>query len=186
MALHSVPLGGDGRTIYCVAASLDGLIAGPGGDLSWLETYTGTDEDYGFPEFIDSVETLIMGSKTYEQILEFGQWPYGEKPTYVATKRKLPPTEGAELRFRDGPSSALLQEIKRGSHGDIWLVGGGTLAGDMLKNNLIDEVRLFMIPVLLGAGIPLFSGIKETTRLIPAGMTRYESGVTGLDYLISK
>ena len=75
MALHSVPLGGNGRTIYYVAASLDGLIAGPGGDLSWLEIYTGADEDYGFREFIDSIETLVMGSKTYEQIVEFGQWP---------------------------------------------------------------------------------------------------------------
>ncbi len=182
MVLHSVTLGSDSKTIYYVAASLDGLIAGPGGDLSWLETYTGTDEDYGFREFIDSIETLVMGSKTYEQLVEFGPWPYGEKPTYIATKRDLPPAEGAELRFRDGRSSALLQEIKCESHGDIWLVGGGALAGDMLENNLIDEVRLFVIPVLLGEGVPLFSGIKETTQLIPAGMTRYESGVTGLNY----
>ena len=127
-----------------------------------------------------------MGSKTYEQILEFGQWPYGEKPTYVASKRDLPPAEGAELRFYDGPSSALLDEIKRESPGDIWLVGGGALAADMLENGLIDEIKLFVMPVLLGEGVPLFSGIKETVQLILTGMTRYEAGVTSLDYTVPK
>jgi len=186
MALPSVPLerGSIGKTIYYVAASLDGLIAGPGDDLSWLDTYIGQGEDYGFRELIDSIATLVMGANTYEQILKFGQWPYGDKPTYVAAKRELPLAEGADLKFRTGSSSALLDEIKRESHGDIWLVGGGALAGDMLAQGLLDEVRLFVIPVLLGAGVPLFSGMKETARLIPKGITGYESGVVGLDYTI--
>ena len=171
-----------GQIVYYVAASLDGFIAGPNGDVSWLDEYSGPDEDYGYQEFLDSVDTLVMGSLTYEKILEFGEWPYPGKSTYVATKRELPAAEGAEIKFSEGPISTLIDEIKRGSAADIWLVGGGALAGDMLAQGLLDKVRLFVMPVLLGGGVPLFSGLKETARLNPAEMTRYESGVVGLDY----
>jgi len=171
-----------GKITYYVAASLDGLITGPDGDLSWLDDFAGDNEDYGYHKFLASVDTLVMGSHTYEQILAFGSWPYDDKSTHVMTKRDLPAAPGAQVAFHSGSAVELIKNIKRDSPGDIWLVGGGLLAYDFLAHGLLDELQLYVMPVILASGVRLFSGHGQDIRFDLKSTVLYETGVARLIY----
>lgn len=120
-----------------IATSLDGFIAERDGGVDWLFT----DGDYGYAAFFDSIETLIMGRRTYEQVLGFGEWPYGEKPTYVFT-RGAPGGDHPHVEFVSGEAGALVEELRRRTSGDIWLVGGAALVSAFREQGLIDEYIL--------------------------------------------
>jgi len=164
------------KVILFIATSLDGYIAGPQGEIDWLFH----DADYGYTAFFDSVEALVMGRKTYELSLTFGEWPYGDKPAYVFT-RQTPPDD-SRVRFVAGDAAGLIAGLRARASKNIWLVGGAALVSDFLQQGLIDEFVISVHPLLLGAGIPLFeSGIpRHGLRL--AGVTPYESGLVQLRY----
>jgi dihydrofolate reductase len=145
------------RTIYYTATSLDGFIADPDHSLGWLLRQ---DHDpagpFGFDEFLGAVGAVVMGSSTYEWILghEDGAWPY-QQPAWVLSSRELPAVEG-DVRFASGdvrPIHAQLVEAAAG--GDVWVVGGGDLAGQFAAAGVLDEVVVSIAPVTLGAGAPL-------------------------------
>lgn len=170
------------KIILYIASSLDGFIAGRNGDISWLDAYQVEGEDYGYSEFLKIIDTIVMGSRTYEQVLSFGSWPYEGFKTYVMTKRQHEPAERAKVEFCSGDLDSFVPRIRRESHKDIWLVGGASLAQSFLKHRFIDEMILSIIPVILGDGISLFGRSQEEYRLELLRSESYDNGIVQLHY----
>lgn len=180
------------RNVYYAAASLDGFIAEPEEKLEWLTGFEGAGyaggEDVGdaldgAPAFFESIGALVMGSKTYEFMCAHGEWPYGERPSWVLTHRRLEPMAAApDLRFAAGEIAELDAEIKATAAGrDVWVVGGGDLASQYIAAGLLDRVQLTVVPVVLGAGLPLFAQpIERPLRLL--AVEPFASGMAGLTY----
>ncbi|GMU66645.1 MAG: hypothetical protein AMXMBFR36_29190 [Acidobacteriota bacterium] len=152
------------KTQYYTATSLDGFIATEDDSLEWLFPL-GDIGATGYPEFIAGVGALAMGSTTYEWMLrnseqviaEVGSaWPYSQ-PTWVFTSRALPRIEGADLRFVRGDVRAVFPEMRAAAGGkNLWVVGGGDLAGQFHDAGLLDEIIVQVGSVTLGRGKPLF------------------------------
>lgn len=164
-------------TLY-IAVSADGYIARADGGIDWLRPYeTG---DYGYRAFYDSVQALVMGRKTYEQALSFGEWPYPDKPSYVYTRR-LQTSPRPDVLFTRDPPATLLARLQAQGVTRVWLVGGGDLIATFRASQRIDEYWLFVIPLLLGDGIPLFgTGPAEDLALVET--QAFPTGVTLLRY----
>jgi len=156
--------------VYYVASSLDGFIATPDGGIDWLKPFEGGAEDYGYGEFYGSVEAVLMGRKTYEQCLQFPEWPYVGKPYWVFSKES-----------GNTPSSVVKEMQARGLR-RAWLVGGGKIAAAFRAEGLITEYIVSVIPVLLGSGIPLFDGPAPAEALRLLGTKPYEGGIVQLRY----
>ena len=147
------------RTQFFGAASIDGFIAEPDGGIAWLRVY----EDAGrrlYEEFLAGVGALAMGAATYEALIEeLGSepWPYEDRPTWVFTHRRQDPPDGADVRFVQGPVAEAHAEM-RAAAGDtnVWVVGGGNLLSQFVDAGLLQDLRLTVVPVVLGAGVPLF------------------------------
>ena len=171
---------------YYVACSADGYIADADGGIGWLDNFQGAGEDYGYKEFFDSMDGLVMGRKTYEQIRGFGSWPYGEKPCWVFSRQEI--EVGENIIAVDTIDSLLhAKQCEEGSVERLWLVGGGALAGWFASQNLINRCMIFVMPCLLGNGIPLFGAEGVQTTGGPAMLqldqsVRYTNGVVQLDY----
>jgi len=158
-----------GITQYYTATTIDGFIADADNSLSWLFEVPAGDDEVGqevrFAAFMAHVGAIVMGSTTFEWVIEHEQllehpekWRafYGETPTWVFTHRALPSFEGADIRFVKGDVRPV-HEAMADAAGDknIWIVGGGELAGQFADAGLLDEVQLSIAPVTLGAGAPL-------------------------------
>jgi len=168
-----------------IATSLDGFIARPDGGLDWLDAVQSPGEDYGYHSFFDSVDALLLGSGTYETVRTFSEWPYGDKPCYVATSRSWGPL-GHEVFVRGNPVELARQLAQRG-HSRVYL-DGGRLIRAFLATGLVADMTLSVIPILLGAGIPLFREIgKEPSYgehpLKLAASQSYPSGLMQLKYV---
>ena len=148
------------KVILYIAMSLDGYIAKEDGSVDWLED-TGEDTEGTYLEFYGSIDTIIMGRKTYDQILTFGEWVYKGKDTYVLTSDITRVPEKPNIEFRNDEIEDLTTELKQKSGSNIWLLGGAGIINTFLEKNLIDEYRIAVIPVILGAGIPLFTAGTE-------------------------
>lgn len=154
------------RFVYYLAATLDGFIADEDDGLEWLTGYQGeaamdtrANVQEAMRNFGESIGALAMGSATYEWMLRHASsWPYGERPTYVFTTRgELEPIAGANLRFVSGDVAPLGDELRESAgERDFWIVGGGELTVDFAEAGLLDQVIVTMVPVVLGAGKPVF------------------------------
>ncbi len=142
------------KVIYYAAISIDGFIATSDGGVDWLEAFSSGEEDYGYTEFFNSVDALILGRKTYNQVIGFGDWPYGEKNTWVLTKGNIEPVRPTIHSSNESPSDLVMQLSEH--HEKAWLVGGGNLARSFADQDLIDEYMLFAMPCFLGQGVGLF------------------------------
>jgi len=150
------------HVILYIATSLDGYIAGPSGEIDWLFS----DQDYGYTEFFAGVDTVVMGRKTYEVSLSFGDYPY--KETRVIVYSRTPREPNQQATFVSADVAGTVAELKRTPGKNIWLVGGGEIVAECLRHDLIDEFRVFVHPIILGSGIPLFThGLP--TRVLHAG-----------------
>jgi len=166
--------------VYFVAQSLDGYIAGPAGEMDWLQAFDSPGEDHGYADFIAGIDGLVMGRDTFEVMRGFGVWPYGEKPCWVMTHRdaahfgELP--KGVQLTHQRPSLIATRWEalgLKR-----VWLVGGGQVAAQFARDGLLEEIVLATAPVCLGRGRPLFAeGDFEPQRYTLQASTRYDSGI---------
>jgi dihydrofolate reductase len=181
--------------VYYVATSLDGFIATPDGGIAWLAPFEASGEDYGYAAFYASIDALLLGSRTYEQVLTFDPWPYPGKLCWVFSRRPLSPARTEVTVTAQSPRSVANELDARGIR-RAWLVGGGELAGAFRAERLISEMIVAIIPLILGAGIPLFgappadlrrgsaaaqgSSAGEPLRL--AGHTVYPNGVVQLRY----
>lgn len=145
------------QVVYYVAASIDGFIAPPDGSLDWLSPFSGTGEDHGYADFYGSIDALVVGARTYEQMLGFGDWPHDDRPVTVMSSRALPAAaEGITVSPLD--PDAVVDGLVSAGHRRIWLVGGGTLASSFAEAGLIDEYVISYLPVLLGSGVGLLGG----------------------------
>ena len=183
---------------YYVASSLDGYIADTDDGLDWLTSYEGAydgpqaepgpmSNDGPYDRFYAEVGSLVMGSATYEWLLEHlddpaAGWPYKGKPCWVMSSREHAPLEGEgiDVRFANGQVDQLHPELAEAAGGkNVWLVGGGGLASQFSDAGLLDEVLVTIVPVVLGAGKPLFErGLAKPMQLI--GTSVFENGMTEL------
>jgi dihydrofolate reductase len=161
-----------------IASSLDGYIADKKGNVDWLFT----DKDYGYSEFFNQIDTLIMGNKTYQQILGFGEYPYPGKEAFVFSTR-LHGQQDDHVKFVGEELTNFIYNLRQSSGGDIWLVGGSQVIQFFLENGFLDEIILAIHPLILGDGIPLFlnsHNIKKTLKL--RNIKTYDSGLLQVYY----
>lgn len=166
-----------GKVVLYVAASLDGFIATSDGDVTCLDKYQGSEEDYGYHDFHERLGASIMGANTYEKALTLIGGINKKLPTYVVTQRRLPVHPDAEVILHSGSLSDLLRKIKKRTKKDIWLVGGGRLTQSFLKEKLLDEIVLSTIPIVLGEGISLFGNTRKEVNLKLVETRVYEIGI---------
>ena len=168
------------KIVLYIAMSLDGYIARDNGDIDWLSMVEFNNEDYGYKDFLKSVDTVIMGRRTYDQVLTFGDFPYKGKKCYVISRTTRPKDDHVE--FWNGDISKLISEIQQKDGLNIWLVGGAQIVGEFLSKNLIDEYIISIIPILLGKGILLFRSDMQEIRLQLRRNIAYPSGLVQLSY----
>lgn len=174
------------KTIFYVAASLDGYLADENGSVDWLMPFQNAPYDYGYADFIASIGHVITGSKTYEQAKDFpGGWNFPNKKTWVFTQRNLE-TEGREdiVLWRNSPAE--LMTLLRSEPKNIWMLGGAQLATAFFNGGLVDELVLTQIPVVLGKGKPLFEGISGQLKLDLKKVEQFPNGVVQLIYKVDR
>lgn len=192
------------KTQYYCAASLDGYIAEADDSLAWLLEYEGSFEGAGvepgpmaeggaYERFYEGVGALISGATTYEFILEHlaedGEWPYRGKPYWVLSSRdqRLPKGEGVDVRIADAAVADLHDEIMTAAGGrNLWIVGGGDVASQFAEQGLLDELLVTVVPVVLGAGKPLFGSRLPGGSMQLLGMRAFETGMVELRYEIRR
>lgn len=133
------------------ATSLDGFIADAEGGIAWLSDYDGA--DYGTEAFMVSVDALVMGRTTYDQVRTLGDWPYPGKRVWVLTSRPLDDAAPPGVKAMTDPTALI--ETLRTRGGLVWVVGGGRTVRTFLDHDAVDEIEVFVMPILLGGGIPL-------------------------------
>jgi dihydrofolate reductase len=143
------------KVIFYLATSKDGFIADKEGGVDWLPTpSTDFGHDFGYKKFYDSIDTIAMGSKTYEQVIGFGEWAWSGKPTYVFTHRPLP-SISPDIHFVCDDIEAFLKKIEESGSKNLWLLGGSALADSFEHCGRIDEYIVTIVPHILKEGIPL-------------------------------
>lgn len=165
------------NVILYIATSLDGFIAGPNGEIDWLDKYQGGTEDYGYGDFYKNVGASIMGANTYEKSLTLNDGIDKKMPTYVITRRELQIMANANITLYSGSLSELVNKIQKKTKKNIWLAGGGQLTQSFLKENLLDQIILSIIPVILGEGITLFGNVKKEINFALVKTKSYKSGI---------
>lgn len=170
------------KLILFIACSLDGFIAEKDGGLSWLDMVATEGEDYGYSKIAEQTDTFILGRKTYDKVLTFGMpFPHDSRQTYVITNTPKPSVNN--LHFYNGNVADLLNDIRKHDGKDIHLDGGGQLIHTFMKDNLIDEYIISVIPTLLGDGIPMFvAGDKPQINLELISSKAFLSGLVQLHY----
>ncbi len=177
-----------------IATSLDGFIAKEDGGLDWLDAASETvreGEDCGYAEFFNSIDVLVMGRKTYEKVLSFGAWPYGDKRVVVMSQRPI------DFQDRDEDSDLVPACVTRSSENPTTLVArltaegakhlyvdGGQTIQRFLAADLIDEMTITVIPILLGKGIPLFSSCGREIPLTHLSTQSYDWGFVQSRYAV--
>lgn len=146
------------KLILYIAVSLDGYIAEKDGGISFLNETPGPSPDLGYEKFYQSLQAIILGGKTYRQIkqeLSPDEWPYEGMPCYVCTRQEHP--DDPNVQFTSLPPGRQMLDFVRGKHtGNIWLMGGGEIVRGFMRDGLIDQYYIYVMPVALGDGIPLF------------------------------
>lgn len=151
-----------------IAASLDGFIAGPDDDLSWLPTEAGPEGEgaLGYEAFMAEVGAMLMGRRTYDVVNSFeGDWPYGQTPVLVATHRDLEPF-APTVRAVSGSMDTMLDAALEAAAGRDVYVDGGALIQAALEVGRVDELIVTLAPVLLGGGVPLFGALSKRRDLV--------------------
>jgi len=166
------------RVVLYIAQSIDGYIADEGGGVSFLDAFHTDGEDYGYDAFFASVDTLLMGRKTYAHVLAMGPWPYGERRTVVLTKGALVDVPTPAVRTFSGEPAELVDELRASGADRAWLVGGGDVVRAFLDADLVDEMQVFTVPRMLGDGVPLFPPSTRGARAWR--LTKCETFASGL------
>jgi dihydrofolate reductase len=166
-----------------IGTSLDGFIARANGDLDFLPP--GGGEPHGYVEFMTTVDALVIGRKTFETVLTFDRWPYGEKPVFVLSTRPLAsaPVGAAVQRMSGDPLEIASQLAARGIR-HIYVDGGITIQR-FLQAGLIQRLIITRVPVLIGTGIPLFGTVPRDIVLKHVGTRQYASGLVQSEYEIA-
>lgn len=174
-----------------MVSSLDGIIAKKDNSVLWFETtsnyekgVTGQDPT----EFLKGIDCYVMGSRTYEHALELSKsygWAYGDKPTIVVSNRKLP-VDRPNVEIYSGDLNTLVNNRLKSEYKNVWLVGGAILAKEFIRLKLADEIRLSIIPIILGNGLLFFDQVGMEYPLHLKDVTAYKNGMVELWYEIRK
>ena len=168
------------KVILYIAQSLDGYIATKDGDVAWLDKFN-ADAEYGFNEFIQGIDTVVQGNTTYQQFKD----KHLGKNSYVFTKNADSLSEEGVV-FVKGNIKKFINSLDGESHKNIWLVGGSNLLSSFLNERQVDELIIFIMPIILKEGIPLFSNIETSPQISLKSIKKYQNGVVVLHYIINK
>lgn len=164
------------KVILYIATSLDGYIASPDDNLDFLSVVEQEGEDYGYAQFIESVDTVIVGRKTYDKVLSMGfDFPHSDKESYIITRTPKPAI--GKIQFYTEDVKTLILKLKEQEGKNIFVDGGAEVVNLLLKDNLIDVFCISIIPVLLGDGIRLF---QDNRPELPLKFVRSETFKSGL------
>lgn len=166
-----------------IAMSLDGYIAKPNDDLSFLKLVEKAGEDYGYREFTDTIDTLIIGRRTYDYVLKNvgpSHYDNGQRDVYVITRTERPNV--GRTTFYTGNLTELVKRLKSENGKNIYCDGGAEVINELLKHDLIDEFIISVIPVLLGNGTRLFKDGRPEQTLELVTTKTFETGLTQLHY----
>jgi dihydrofolate reductase len=169
-----------------IATSVDGFIAREDGSIDWLPTGENeAGEDYGYKDFMDSVDALVMGRNTYDMVLSFGSWPYGEKPVVVLCSNpiEIPEAIANTVTGLSGTPSIVVQRLKEKGYKHLYIDGGKTIQGFM-KAGLIQNLIITKIPILIGSGISLFGELPHDFRLHHLDTIQFDNGIVQSKYEI--
>jgi dihydrofolate reductase len=166
-----------------IATSLDGYIARPDGTFDWLPD---DPEPHGYTEFMSTIDAIVIGRKTFDTVLSFGGWAYGKTPVVVLSSRaaELKAPEGAKCDFMSGTPHEIVARLEQRGLEHLYVDGGVTVTG-FLEAGLIQRLIITRIPVLLGAGIPLFGNLTHDIRLDHVSTRSFPSGMVQSEYVIA-
>jgi dihydrofolate reductase len=167
------------RCSVFIATSLDGFIARPDGGIDWLARVERSGEDYGYQAFHDSVDTLIVGRKTYETALGFPAWPYGDRRCIVLSHAERQARHNEEF-YRGAPAELVARLTTEGCQRAY--VDGGAVIQQFLAAGLITDLTVSIIPILLGDGVRLFGPLGRDLPLALVSSRAFESGLVQLEY----
>jgi dihydrofolate reductase len=164
-----------------IGTSVDGFIARPNGDLDFLPT--GGGEPHGYDEFMASVDALVIGRATFETVLAFPAWPYGNKRVVVLSSRHLDlsAARGGVVEQMAGPPAEIVSKLAASGAHHLYVDGGFTIQG-FLRAGLIQRLIITRVPVLIGDGIPLFGSLPRDLRLRHIATQHYASGLVKSEY----
>ncbi|MCX9012182.1 MAG: dihydrofolate reductase family protein [Candidatus Methanoperedens sp.] len=166
------------KVVLFIASSLDGYIARTSGDVDWLFT----DQDYGYADFLAGVDTVIMGRRTYEQALSFGEYPYKGKQGFVFSRTRKEKRD-EHVAFISGGIASFIEGLKKSTGKNIWLVGGSEVIHSCMSHDLIDEFVISVHPIILGDGIPLFRSPLPMRKLSFRHCKTFDTGLVQLTYV---
>ena len=170
--------------VYYVAMSLDGFIADAGGGVGWLDEFQEDGADHGYGDFYAEVGDVVMGRASYEQVLGFDvAFPHADRPVWVASGTLDLPLAADTVCISREPAAEVVARLKgQATPGVIWLVGGSKLAASLWDDGLVDELRVFVMPTVLGEGIPLLA-VPHARRRVKRTLTKpWPSGAVELRY----
>jgi dihydrofolate reductase len=168
------------KVCYAVATSLDGYIAGPKGEADWIVI----DPEIDFGALFKRFDTVLMGRRTFEATKKMGQGPMAGMETFVFS-RTLQQREHPEVKIVGDNATEAVAALRRKQGKDIWLFGGGSLFGSLLRAGLVDTVEVAIVPILLGGGIPLLASLPTRTELkLTTHRVYQKTGIISLEYSV--
>lgn len=177
------------KTSVFIATSLDGFIAREDGAIDWLPSggEAGNSEDYGYQAFFDSVDAIVMGRHTFELILSFPEWPYGDKTVIVLSSQfiNVPPFLASKTEVTAAAPTELCQRLVNRGVQHLYVDGGKTIQG-FLRAGLIDQFIIAQVPILIGKGLPLFGAIPQDIKLQLMASRAFPNGVVQSQYAVLK
>lgn len=173
------------KLVLYIATSLDGYIAKPQDDIGFLSAVAQEGQDYGYAEFLEGVDAVILGRKTYDIIVSMGiEFPHSDKDSYVITRSARPAT--GSVKFYSGELKSLVQQLKSQKGKNIYCDGGAEIANELIRHDLIDEFIISVIPVLVGDGIRLFKDHRPEQLIELLDVKSFDTGLVQLHYRRNK
>jgi dihydrofolate reductase len=172
------------KVIVHIGASADGYIARPDGDLEWLTSRPAPKGFYGMDAFVRSIDTKLLGRKTYEASLRLGAKFDAKGRTIVFSRQAAPADAPLGVEFMSGPIKPFVRHLREQPGKDIWLMGGGELIASFLDEHAIDEFVISVVPVFIGDGIPLIARRQRHVRMDLESVERFDDGLVQLRYRI--
>ena len=161
--------------------SLDGYIAKPNDDLGFLSLVEQEGQDYGYADFVKTVDAVIVGRKTYDKVISMGfDFPHADKDAYIITRTPRPNI--GSIKFYTGDLKALVDKLKSENGKNIFCDGGAEIVNELLKSDLIDEFIISVIPILVGNGTKLFKDNRPEQQLELLSAKTFDTGLTQLYY----
>lgn len=175
------------KIILYIASSIDGLIARKNGSVDWLNNFPNPEKtDYGYNEFFSKTTSVIMGRKTYDEILGFDiDWPYSDCNTYVVSRKNDFKVNTPGTFVVNEINKDFVNDLKSECDKNIWLVGGGEIISEFLKIDAVDEIILTFMPIILSKGIELFPGESKEIKLELINSEVFKNGIVSLHYKLN-